>query len=158
MLFLRQICFYFLPVNEIKPEHSSHVWQCSRPKCHWLLDFFIQFEQTPKRERVYGMNWLTEFHYKSLSDSCLQLCRFTMAVGFDLCWDYSHRDLCWKRNCSILWPLYNAHLCVPPPNTLNTATFMVCLCPWFKEFNWFLSTCFFLFGNYNVYFTFTILN
>lgn len=60
-------------------------------------------------ERVYGMKWLTEFHYRGLSDPCLQLSRFNMVVGFDLCQDYSHKDVCRKGYCSTLWPLYNFH-------------------------------------------------
>lgn len=41
------------PVNEIKAAHSSHNQQRSRPKCQWLLDFSIQFEQTPRREGIW---------------------------------------------------------------------------------------------------------
>lgn len=44
-------------------------------------------------ERVYGMEWLTEFHYRGLSERCLQLSRFNMVAGFDLCRDYSYKDV-----------------------------------------------------------------
>lgn len=65
-------------------------------------------------ERVSGMKWLTAFHYKGLSDPCLQLCRFNMVVGFDLYQDYSHKDASRKGHWSTLWLLYNFHLQVLP--------------------------------------------
>lgn len=70
----------------------------------WISSFNLSKHP---REGAYGMKWLTEFHYKGLSDSCLQLSRFNMLVGFDLCQDYGHRDVCRMGFCSTLWPLYN---------------------------------------------------
>lgn len=72
----------------------------------WISSFNLSKHP---REGAYGMKWLTEFHYKGLSDSWLQLSRFNMLVGFDLCQDYGHRDVCRKEHCSTLWPLYNFH-------------------------------------------------
>lgn len=38
-------------------------------------------------EGVHSTMWLTEFYYKGLSGLCLQLSRFNMVLGFDLCQD-----------------------------------------------------------------------
>ncbi len=73
----------------------------------WISSFNLS--KHPGERGVYGMKWLTEFHYKGLSDPCLQLSRFNMAVGFDLCRDYSHKDVCRKGYCSTSWPFYNFH-------------------------------------------------
>lgn len=48
-----KFAFTFPQVNEIKAAHSSLNQRRGGPKCQWLLDFFIRFEQTPTREGIW---------------------------------------------------------------------------------------------------------
>lgn len=71
-------------------------------------------------EGVHSTKWLTEFYYKGLSGLCLQLSRFNMVLGFDLCQDNTvvtktckergtapHSDRCYNFICmlSLLTPI-----------------------------------------------------
>lgn len=126
--------FQLMKLNQhILPTISSAVdWNVSGS---WISSFNLSKHPG---ERVYGMKWLTEFHYKGLSEPCLQLCRFNMVVGFDLCQDYSHKDVCRKGHCSTLWPVYNFHLHVLPCQHLGSIhcqIIVLSVCSWIDSFS-----------------------
>lgn len=111
-----KFAFTFLPVNEINPEHSfpQSAARCT-PKCQWLLDFFIQSEQTPRREK--GGIWhelIDRVPLRGLIRPGLQLPRFTTAVGFDLRRDYSHSDVCTKKGAAPRRDLLSVWLACSP--------------------------------------------
>lgn len=57
LLFLRQICFYFLSVNEIKAEHSSHNQLCSRPECQCWISSFSWSKHPGDRGYMAWIDW-----------------------------------------------------------------------------------------------------